>query len=120
MKPLKKAVVAVASFAALGAAAGIASAGVRPVDPYTDGARLGQVQANAGSVPAGMHRPDGCSDGAYTSTGPHSPFTDASNRASVSAGQVAATLPELLAVARPKDCAPNCGGERQVEGTEGT
>src|SRR5437762_14385300 len=94
MKPLKKAVVAVASFAALGAVAGIANAGVRPVDPYTDGARLGQIQADAGSISAGMHKPDGCTDGANTATSPRSPFTEASNDASVVAGQVAGTIPD--------------------------
>ncbi len=111
MKPLKKVVAAVASLAALGTAAGMASTGVRPVDPYTDGARLGQFQADVASIPAGMHRPDGCTDGAHASTGPRSPLTDAR--------RVAAAHPESLAVARPNDCAPNCGGERQPEGAEG-
>ena len=120
MKPLKKAFVSVASFAALGAAAGIANAGVRPVDPYTDGARLGQIQAHAGSICAGMHKPDGCADGAHMATSRRSPLTEASNDASAVAGQVAATIPKALAAARPKDCAPYCGGERQVEDAEAT
>ncbi|AQV93240.1 hypothetical protein BJN34_04930 [Cupriavidus necator] len=72
-----------------------------------------------------------CAGAAYAGpTGPREPYTDGGKAAtfdvysggariaSVGTERMVEASPELLAVARPKDCDPYCGGERQVGGGE--
>lgn len=87
-------------------------------DVYTDGARVTGSRDVFTDGARAPERRDPFTDGANAATVPRDPFADGSNHASMNTGGIVEASPELLAVARPKDCDPHCGGERQVAGAE--